>query len=119
MSETTAWPSEIRLDKGKTVLKVDFSDNRSFSFTAEFLRVLSPSAEVQGHTPSQKQTVPGKKDVKISKIEQVGNYAIRITFDDGHDTGLYSWPYLYELGENYETKWAEHLEDLAQKGLSR
>ncbi len=119
MNEADSWPTEIRLNKDKTTLLVNFSNGTNFSYTAEFLRVLSPSAEVQGHSPEQRQTVPGKQNVRMTAIEPVGNYAIRIRFDDGHDTGLYSWPYLYNLGRSYDDHWQDYLTELSKKGLSR
>lgn len=105
----TPWPTEIRLDKAKTTLTVTFDTGTSFAFPAEYLRVESPSAEVQGHSRDQKQIVTGKEHVKIVAIEPVGNYAVRLTFDDGHDTGLYSWDWLHMLGEEMDTKWGEYL----------
>ncbi|HAH65610.1 MAG TPA: DUF971 domain-containing protein [Rhizobiales bacterium] len=113
------WPTELRLDKDKRVLTVGFDDGQSFALPAELLRVLSPSAEVQGHSPEQRVTVAGKKDVGILRVEPVGNYAVRIVFDDGHDTGLYVWAYLHELGEHQEARWRGYLADLAAKRLSR
>jgi DUF971 family protein len=113
------WPIELRLDKDKRVLTVSFDDGRSFALPAELLRVLSPSAEVQGHSEEQRVTVAGKKDVRILRIEPVGNYAARIVFDDGHDTGLFVWEYLRELGENREARWQAYLDDLAAKKLTR
>jgi len=114
-----AWPTELRLDKDKRVLTVTFDDGRSFALPAELLRVLSPSAEVQGHSPEQRVTVGGKKNVGIVRLEPVGNYAVRIVFDDGHDTGLFVWAYLRELGENREARWQDYLADLAAKKLTR
>ena len=113
------WPSEIRLDPAKTTLTVAFEDGDRFQLPAEYLRVESPSAEVQGHAASQKQTVGGKKTVKITALEPVGNYAVRILFDDGHDTGLYSWDWLHELGRDRNKKWAAYLEALGAQGLTR
>ena len=114
-----AWPTELRLDKDKRVLAVTFDDGRGFALPAELLRVLSPSAEVQGHSEAQRVTVAGKKNVSIVRLEPVGNYAVRIVFDDGHDTGLFVWGYLRELGENKEARWQSYLQDLAAKRLSR
>ena len=114
-----SWPTELRLDKDKRVLSVSFEDGKSFALPAELLRVLSPSAEVQGHSEAQRVTVAGKRNVGIARIEPVGNYAVRIVFDDGHDTGLFVWEYLRELGENKETRWQGYLHDLAAKRLSR
>ncbi|WP_434614591.1 gamma-butyrobetaine hydroxylase-like domain-containing protein [Azospirillum sp. B2RO_4] len=116
---TVHWPTEIRLKKEEKRLEVDFDDGRTFSYPAEFLRVVSPSAEVQGHNPSQKQTVAGRRHVGIMRLEPVGNYAIRIVFDDLHDSGIFSWKYLYEIGAEQEALWAEYLEELQAKGLSR
>lgn len=113
------WPTELRLDKDKRVLTVTFDDGQSFALPAELLRVLSPSAEVQGHSEAQRVTVAGKKQVGIVRIEPVGNYAARIVFDDGHDTGLFVWDYLRELGENRDARWQSYLNDLAAKGLAR
>jgi DUF971 family protein len=113
------WPTELRLDKDKRVLTVTFDDGQSFALPAELLRVLSPSAEVQGHSEDQRVTVAGKKNVGIARVEPVGNYAARIVFDDGHDTGLFVWAYLRELGENREARWQAYLADLAAKRLTR
>jgi DUF971 family protein len=113
------WPTELRLDKDKRVLTVTFDDGQSFALPAELLRVLSPSAEVQGHSEDQRVTVAGKKNVGIVRIEPVGNYAARIVFDDGHDTGLFVWDYLRELGESREARWQGYLADLAAKKLTR
>jgi DUF971 family protein len=113
------WPTELRLDKDKRVLTVTFDDGQSFALPAELLRVLSPSAEVQGHSEDQRVTVAGKKNVGIVRIEPVGNYAARIVFDDGHDTGLFVWDYLRELGENREARWQNYLKDLTAKKLTR
>ncbi|SFI76736.1 gamma-butyrobetaine hydroxylase-like domain-containing protein [Aerobium aerolatum] len=112
-------PSELRVSKDRRVLSVSFPGHQPFEFTAELLRVLSPSAEVQGHSPEQRVTVPGKIDVVISKIEPVGNYAVRITFDDFHDTGIFTWDYFHTLGHEKESRWQAYLDELAAKGLSR
>lgn len=103
------WPVELRLDSAKSTLTVAFDNGQKFSLPAEYLRVESPSAEVQGHGPGQKQVVTGKEQVKIVALEPVGNYAARIRFDDGHDTGLFTWDYLHELGRERQTKWAAYL----------
>jgi DUF971 family protein len=116
---TPRWPVEIRLRKAERRLEVDFDDGRRFSFPAEFLRVESPSAEVQGHGPGQKQVVAGRREVGILAVEPVGNYAVRIRFDDLHDTGIYSWRYLYGLGERQDELWAAYLRELEARGLSR
>ena len=113
------WPEEIRLtDDGRTLV-VTFENGETFTYGAEFLRVTSPSAEVQGHHPSERKTVPGKKNVKITAIEPAGNYAVRLIFDDGHDTGLYSWDFLLETGRNMDALWQDYLDRLAREGLSR
>jgi DUF971 family protein len=114
-----SWPTELRLDRDKRALTVAFDDGQSFTLSAELLRVMSPSAEVQGHSPNQRVIVPGKKAVSILRLEPVGNYAVRIVFDDGHDTGLYVWGYLRELGEHQEDRWQAYLAELAAKGLTR
>lgn len=117
--DTEHWPVEIRLRQAEKTLEVDFDDGRTFRYPAELLRVESPSAEVQGHMPSQKQLVAGRRHVGIIGVEPVGNYAIRIRFDDLHDTGIYSWRYLYELGLNQDAVWRAYLAALATRGLSR
>jgi len=113
------WPVEIRVHRAERRLEIDFDDSSSFSLPAELLRVESPSAEVQGHGPQQKVTVAGKRNVGIVALEPVGNYAVRIIFDDGHDTGIYSWSYLYRLGRDQAEIWAAYLEALERQGLSR
>jgi DUF971 family protein len=112
-------PVEIRLKRNEKALEIDFDDGRSFRLPAELLRVESPSAEVQGHGQDTKTTVAGRRHVGIMELEPVGNYAIRIKFDDLHDTGLYSWDWLYDLGNNQDEIWQEYLDALAAKGLSR
>ncbi len=112
-------PSEIRLKREEKILEVDFEDGRTVSLPAELLRVESPSADVQGHGPEQKKTVAGRRHVGIMGVEQVGNYAIRIKFDDMHDTGLFTWDYLYDMGVRKDEMWAGYLAELAEKGLSR
>ena len=116
---TEHWPVEIRLKSAEKRLEVDFDTGARFSYPAELLRVESPSAEVQGHGPSQKQTIGGKRDVGIARLEPVGNYAVRIVFDDGHSTGLYSWQYLYALGRDQDTIWEAYLKALEERGLRR
>jgi DUF971 family protein len=112
-------PVEIRLKQAEKALEIDFDDGVTFRYPAEYLRVESPSAEVQGHGPGQKRLVPGRAQVGILGIEPVGNYAIRIRFDDLHDTGIYSWSYLYELGQRQKENWAAYLKAMADQGLSR
>jgi DUF971 family protein len=114
-----AVPTEIRLDRATRVLHVSFDDGTIYALPAEYLRVESPSAEVQGHNPGQKQTVAGRRHVGIIGIEPVGQYAVRLVFDDLHDSGIFSWDYLAELGRDHERLWARYLEALASKGLSR
>jgi len=113
------WPSELRLRKDRKALTVTFDDGESFELAAEYLRVRSPSAEVQGHSPAERRTVAGKQDVAILEIHPVGNYAVRLVFDDMHSTGIFSWDYLFELGSNRERYWREYLGELAAKSLSR
>jgi DUF971 family protein len=113
------WPTAIDYDPAQKTLSVTFDNGECFALPAEYLRVESPSAEVQGHSPAQKQIVPGRRHVGIMNIEPVGNYAVRIVFDDLHDTGLYSWRTLHELGREHDTRWARYLEALAQRGLKR
>ncbi len=117
--ETAHWPVEIRLKKAEKVLEVAFDDGRTFQFPAEFLRVYSPSAEVVGHGPGQRRVVSGRRHVGIMELKPEGNYAVRIVFDDLHETGIYSWRYLYELGERQEELWQSYLGELAARGLSR
>lgn len=120
MSEdATPWPVEIRLLKAEKMLEIGFDDGKSFRLPAEYLRVESPSAEVQGHGPGQKQLVAGRRHVGIMAVEPVGNYAVRLKFDDLHDTGIFSWRYLYELGMEQEARWASYLAGLEKAGLSR
>jgi DUF971 family protein len=119
LSEPQPWPSELRLNASKNALGVTFDNGEQYQLAAEYLRVESPSAEVQGHGPSQRQTVPGKRHVKIACLESVGHYAVRIIFDDGHDTGLYTWAYLRELGRKHDEKWPAYLEALAAQGMKR
>jgi DUF971 family protein len=117
--EGQPWPAEIRLLTAEKAIEVEFDDGRTFRLDAEFLRVESPSAEVKGHGAEPRVTVAGRRNVAIRALEPVGNYAIRILFDDGHDTGIYSWRYLRELGENREALWRRYLDALAAEGLSR
>ncbi|MBK8173900.1 MAG: DUF971 domain-containing protein [Rhodospirillales bacterium] len=122
MSETYGsrhQPVEIRLKRDERVLELDFDDGRSFRLPAELLRVESPSAEVQGHRPSQKTIVAGRRNVGITAVEPVGTYAIRIRFDDAHDSGIYTWDWLYHLGENEQSLWQAYIDNLSARGLSR
>ncbi|MBM6594638.1 gamma-butyrobetaine hydroxylase-like domain-containing protein [Microvirga pudoricolor] len=113
------WPTELRLRADRRSLHVTFENGESFDLPAEYLRVSSPSAEVRGHGPAERKTVPGKRDVRIVKVDPVGNYAVRLTFDDTHDTGIYGWGYLRELGANQAERWTAYLAELEAKGLSR
>lgn len=117
--DTAPWPVALRLKSAEKLLEIDFDDGTSFSLPAELLRVESPSAEVRGHGPGQKQLIAGRRHVGIMNIEAVGNYAVRIVFDDLHDTGLYSWSYLHEMGRNRERIWNDYLRALEAAGLSR
>lgn len=112
-------PLELRLVKADRALHVTFDDGNRFVFPAEYLRVESPSAEVQGHGPSQRTTVPGRRQVGIMAIEPVGHYAVRLLFDDLHDTGIFSWDYLHQIGLEQDSRWRNYLAALAEKGLSR
>ncbi len=112
-------PSEIRLKRAEQALEVAFPDGARFTLPAEYLRVESPSAEVQGHGPGQKVIVAGRRHVGILRVEPVGNYAVRIVFDDLHDTGIYAWGYLRTLGLEHQSRWATYLAELGARGLSR
>lgn len=118
-AETEAWPVELRLSADRRSLKVAFEDGLAGEIPAEMLRVMSPSAEVQGHNPSERKTVPGKRAVEIIGVEPVGNYAVRLTFDDLHDSGIYGWPLLYRFVRDRETLFAAYLEELEARGLGR
>ena len=117
--ENRPWPSELRVSKDKKTLTVAFEGGDSFALPAEYLRVKSPSAEVQGHSPDERKTVPGKRNVMILEVQPVGNYAIRLVFDDMHSTGIFSWDYLLELGQRQPRYWQEYLDELAAKGMTR
>ena len=117
--DTPHWPTEIRALRAERRLEVDFDDGATFSIPAELLRVESPSAEVQGHGKHQKRVVSGKRAVGFVAVEPVGHYAVRIVFDDGHSTGIYSWRYLREMGENCDRLWQDYLSALERRGLSR
>jgi DUF971 family protein len=114
-----AWPTEVRLRKDRGALLISFDAGESIELSAEYLRVRSPSAEVQGHSPDERKTVAGKRNVKILEVHPVGNYAVRLVFDDMHSTGIFSWDYFLELGRNRDANWQDYLDDLAAKGLSR
>ena len=119
MSADETWPTEVRLGKDRKTLSIAFDDGVRYELPAELLRVMSPSAEVQGHSESERKTVGGKRNVSIIKVDGVGNYAVRIGFDDMHDSGIFSWAFLRELGANAEKKFAVYLDELAAKGLDR
>lgn len=119
MSNKKHSPTEITFHQKSHVLEITFSDGVNFKLPAEYLRVYSPSAEVQGHGPGQEVLQIGKQDVNINKIEQVGHYAIQLFFDDNHDTGIYSWDTLYQLGKDYDTLWPRYLERLKAAGHTR
>lgn len=119
MSAGAPWPLEIRLKSKEKTLEIDFDDGSRFRLPAELLRVESPSAEVQGHVPGQKQIVSGRRHVGIMGLEPVGHYAVRIRFDDLHDSGIYSWAYLHELGRRQDELWEAYLTALEERGLSR
>jgi DUF971 family protein len=116
---TSPWPIEIRLTKERRALNVVFDDGASFELTAELLRVVSPSAEVQGHSESERKTIGGKRNVTILSVDPVGNYAVRLGFDDMHSTGIFSWAFLYEIGRDAGRRFQSYLDDLAAKGLDR
>jgi DUF971 family protein len=112
-------PTEIKLHQKSHTLEIAFADGARFDFSCEFLRVYSPSAEVRGHGPGQETLQVGKKDVEITQIEPVGSYAVRLVFSDGHDSGLYSWDYFYDIGVNQEALWKRYLERMEEAGASR
>ena len=117
--EPRPWPMEVRLQKDRRGLQVTFEDGASFTLPAEYLRIESPSAEVQGHGPDERKTVPGKREVEILEVLPVGHYAVRLVFDDMHSTGIYTWDYLHELGREQGARFQKYLDELAAKGLSR
>ncbi len=119
VSAPDIWPKEIRLSKDKRSLAIAFENGEAWEIAAEMLRVQSPSAEVRGHTEAERKTVGGKRNVLITAVEPVGNYALRLRFDDGHDTGIFSWAYLRDLGANKDARFKAYLSELAAKGLDR
>jgi DUF971 family protein len=119
LDKTTPTPREVKLHQTSRVLEIAYSDGRAFKLPYEFLRVHSPSAEVRGHGPGQETLQVGKRDVTIAEVESVGHYAIRPKFSDGHDSGIYSWEYLYELGCDQDALWERYLQKLAAAGASR
>ena len=119
LDKTTPSPTEIKLHQKSGVLEIAFADGKRFTLPFEFLRVYSPSAEVRGHGPGQEVLQVGKKDVEITQVEPVGSYAVQLVFSDGHDSGLYSWDYFYDLGANQDAMWAHYLERMQAAGASR
>lgn len=117
--ETSAWPVNVTLNSAEKSLHITYDNGKEFDLPAELLRVESPSAEVQGHSPLEKKIIPGRQHVGIMKLEPVGNYALRIHFDDLHNSGIFSWQFLYELGENQQNVWDKYIEKLAENKLSR
>jgi len=118
-ADTQTWPSELRLHKDRKTLTVTFDGGETFDLSAEYLRVKSPSAEVQGHSAEERKIVPGKRDVGILEVLPVGNYAVRLVFDDLHSTGIFGWDYLLELGRNHDKYWQVYIDELAGKNLTR
>ena len=119
LTQNSPRPIDIRLHQASRLLEVKFDNNMECMLSCEFLRVYSPSAEVRGHGQGQETLQVGKEDVNITAIEPVGNYAVKLVFSDGHDTGLYSWDYLYDLGRDYEVLWLEYLGKLSLAGVTR
>lgn len=119
MTDTKPWPSEIRLSKDRRTLTVNWDTGASDALTAEYLRIASPSAEVQGHNEAERKTIPGKAAVEILAVDPVGNYAVRLQFDDMHNTGLFTWDWLWMLARDRDRLWSRYLDELAAKGLSR
>ena len=119
MAENTLHPLTISLHKKSRVLEIVYNDGLNFKLPCEYLRVFSPSADVKGHGPGQEVLQLGKEGVNIKEVEPVGNYAVRLIFDDGHDTGLYTWNYLYELGQNQKSNWIDYLHTLNKSGHKR
>ena len=115
----TVWPTEIKVQDGGRRLAITFDDGRSFEIAAELLRVMSPSAEVQGHSRRERKTIGGKRDVAVIGVDPIGTYAVRLSFDDMHSTGIYTWTYLHELGCEQADRWVAYLRELEEKGLSR
>ena len=119
MASSHPWPTEVRLNPERDILNIAFDSGESFALRAEYLRVESPSAEVRGHGGGPRQILLGKEAVKIAGLEPVGNYAVKLHFDDMHDTGLFAWSYLAKLGREQATLWPAYLAELADKGMSR
>ena len=119
LDKTTSSPTEIKLHQKSRMLEIAYADGKSFTLPSEFLRVYSPSAEVRGHGPGQEVLQVGKKNVEITAVEPVGSYAVQLTFSDGHDSGIYSWDYLYNVGVNQDAMWKHYLERMQEAGASR
>lgn len=119
MTDARIWPTELRLHKDRKTLTITYDSGERFDLPAEYLRVKSPSAEVQGHSPDERKTVPGKRNVEIIEVLPIGNYAVRLVFDDMHSTGIFDWNYLFDLGRNRNAYWQDYLDELAAKNLSR
>ena len=119
LDSRTPIPTEIKLHQKSHMLEIAFSDGQRFELPCEFLRVYSPSAEVRGHGPGQEVLQVGKKNVEIKDVQPVGSYAVQLVFSDGHDSGLYSWDYLHDLGVNQEALWKQYLERLNEAGANR
>ncbi len=120
MSEDkSVWPTELRVNHDRDLLKITFDSGDGYELSAEMLRVMSPSAEVQGHSPDQRVTLGGKRRVLMTELQPIGNYAVKVIFSDGHSTGLYTWEYLDTLGREKDQRWAEYEAELAAKGLDR
>jgi len=119
LNKSVPQPTEIKLHQASRILEITYADGRIFKLPCEFLRVYSPSAEVRGHGPGQEVLQIGKKDVAITKVEPVGNYAVQLTFSDGHDTGIYSWDLLYEYGARQDEMWQHYLKRIEEAGASR
>jgi DUF971 family protein len=118
-SKSEPWPTELRLHKDRKALSIAFDSGEKFALDAEYLRVKSPSAEVQGHSAAERKTVPGKRNVAILEVQPIGNYAVRLVFDDMHSTGIFSWSYLLDLGRSRYRYWQEYLDELTAKNLQR
>jgi DUF971 family protein len=119
VNQRRPWPEELRLDLANAVLHIVFGNGETFELGAEYLRTHSPSAEVKGHGGTSPGAIGGKRNVRIADMKAIGNYAVRLIFDDGHDTGLFSWDYLYELGRDEKRLWAEYVRRLEDEGGAR